>query len=210
MENKVTALDTIKEIFTQAKKSFSEPYGGLTCIAIGVVEIVIKAIYDFHMGLIQGLGSFGLSVGIGLLLMAVTIIVVFSGHLIYAPISLLKDAKKSKKAVDMWPIKHHFAVLAIQGYQLSPDGFDAWDNKCRQFFMTIFGQNSHEVKVLTRSATDPAVNQGVLNQKARVELLRGGRLRHPNEVLREDSPVIHNIAVLEWAEQRYVTNNPLT
>jgi hypothetical protein len=95
MADKITEphRKTIAAILARARDSFSEPYGGLTCILLGVVEIVVKALWDFYSGVIQGWMDFGKSIGTGLALMAVTIITVLAAHILYAPYAMLREER---------------------------------------------------------------------------------------------------------------------
>src|SRR5208282_814125 len=87
--------------------------------------------------------------------------------------SFSSDNKKLK-------VTQTFAVLVINGYELNPDGFDEWNDRCVQFFNGIFGKDSHEAKVLRQESEDSSVNIRVRGQKARAALLKVGKHIHPN------------------------------
>ena len=123
----------------------------------------------------------------------------------------ISKLQSMKKNVEIMKIMRIFDTLIMQGYEIGPSGPDAWINSSKEFLEKLFGKDSYEVKVFKKEVTDAVVTKLFRNQKAKFELLKGGRLAPPSVVFRdEDGSIIFQMVTMRWARDRFVEKNPLT
>lgn len=102
----------------------------------------------------------------------------------------------------------HFDRLIMGAYELAPGGEDVWKNECVKFLEKLFKKDSHEVKVFKQEVRDNKVNIRVSEEKARIALNNGGRLSHPNALLRDDGSIIFQLVTLKWLASEFEDRNP--
>lgn len=134
---------------------------------------------------------------------------------VFAIVSFFVMWRKQKYFIDdtytKFQVLRMFDLLLMKGYEVKSSGMDSWCNECVQFLEKLFGKDSYEVKVFKKEVTDAVVTKLFRNQKAKFELLKGGRLAPPSVVFRdEDGSIIFQMVTMRWARDGFVEKNPLT